>query len=84
MKSENQTILAVEGMTCGSCVRRISAALTPLSGVSEVKVDLRNGHVLVRHDAEVTPASQLVETVVQAGYGATVRTGDAGDARKSY
>lgn len=51
--------LKVEGMSCGSCVKHIKAALTPLAGVEAVEVDLAAGQVRVTgapHDAALLAA----------------------------
>lgn len=63
-----ETLLKVDGMTCSSCVRHIQAALRKLDGVSEVDVRLREGTVLVKHDATKTGVPALVEAIRQAGY----------------
>lgn len=39
--------LKVEGMSCGSCVKHVTEALTPLAGVEAVAVDLATGRVRV-------------------------------------
>lgn len=65
---KNQTVLAVKGMTCPSCVRHIDEALKEVSGVSEVEVKLREGKVLVRHDEGSVPVASLVDALKEAGY----------------
>ena len=40
-----ETILAVEGMTCSSCIRHVEHALRELSGVAKVAVNLKDGKV---------------------------------------
>lgn len=68
MASNKKTLLKVAGMTCQSCVRHVSQALTSLTGVSEVRVDLPAGKVLVDHDAEMAPEGILVKALADAGY----------------
>jgi copper chaperone len=68
MSQELQTTLEVEGMTCGSCVRHINKALGELAGVRTVDVKLREGKVVVRHDAGSAPVSLLLESLEEAGY----------------
>lgn len=46
----NTIDLEVEGMSCGSCVRKVKEALAPLPGVSGIDVDLRAGRVRVHGD----------------------------------
>jgi len=68
VNTKNQTILAVQGMSCPSCVRHVDEALKELDGVSEVEVRLREGKVLVRHDPSNAPVSSLVDALRDAGY----------------
>ncbi len=71
MSTQNDTTLAVEGMTCHSCVAHVRRALLDLDGVELVDVKLKEGKVLVRHDAGAAPIPQLVEALAEAGYPAT-------------
>lgn len=70
--------LKVEGMSCGSCVKHVTQALTPLAGVEAVAVDLANGRVrvtgaalsgalLAALDAAGYPAQLLAATTATAG-----------------
>ena len=68
MRNEQDTILEVQGMSCPSCVRHISSALNELEGVGKVDVVLRDGIVVVKHDAQQAPITQLIETLEDAGY----------------
>ena len=43
----NAIELDVQGMTCGSCVKHVSAALSQLAGVTAVAVDLSTARVRV-------------------------------------
>jgi copper chaperone CopZ len=69
----NSTELQVEGMSCGSCVKHINAALQPLAGVGEVTVDLASGRVKVTGEAE---SDVLLSALKEAGYPASVLTED--------
>jgi copper chaperone len=64
---QRDTILNVTGMSCGSCVRHVTAALKAVPGVSEVNVQLRAGTVEVRHEDSAS-VSALAEAVREAGY----------------
>lgn len=66
MKEQN-TILEVEGMTCPSCIRHVSSALTELDGVGKIDVKLREGIVQVAHDGRATHAD-MIEALTNAGY----------------
>lgn len=68
MNSEQTTLLDVEGMTCGSCVRHINQALGSLEGVREVQVKMREGQALVLHDFAKISIDGLIEALSEAGY----------------
>ena len=68
------TTLNIAGMSCGSCVRHVSAALSAVPGVSSVSVQLRAGTAQVQHsDATALPA--LIAALAGAGYPARARDG---------
>ena len=62
--------IAVEGMTCGSCVGRVRTALQDVAGVVEAEVTLRPGTAQVTAVAGVQQ-DQLIAAVRAAGYRAT-------------
>lgn len=62
-----ETLLAVDGMKCGSCVRHIQMALLPLEGIGRVEVRLGEGTVWVSHAPSVR-IEQLVSAIGGAGY----------------
>jgi copper chaperone len=73
MSNERDTILEVEGMTCPSCIRHVSSALKELDGVGAVDVKLRDGLVVVKHDATQAPIDQLIQALDEAGYASKPR-----------
>ncbi len=70
MTSHTDTLLAVEGMTCRSCVSHVEKALMDVDGVQAVDVRFSEGKVGVRHDGAVD-LPQLVEALADAGYPAS-------------
>ncbi|MCX4097165.1 heavy metal translocating P-type ATPase [Nocardia sp. alder85J] len=64
--------LDIGGMTCASCAARIEKKLNRLAGVTAT-VNYATEKAAVDHPPAIT-ARQLVETVVDAGYTATVHT----------
>ena len=58
--------LKIDGMHCGSCVRRVSQALeaTPGLKVDEVQV----GAARLHSDQEPTPVDSAIAAVAKAGY----------------
>ena len=68
MSTTRQTVLAVEGMTCGSCVRHVQDALEKLPGISTVVVNVREGRAVIDHRLAAVDLSTLVDAVRDAGY----------------
>ena len=68
--ARKQIDLAVEGMTCASCVSRVERKLTKLDNVF-ASVNLATATAHVEYPPSVTPA-QLIEAVSAAGYIAQV------------
>ncbi|RZU71771.1 copper chaperone CopZ [Micromonospora kangleipakensis] len=58
---------AVTGMTCEHCVRAVTAELTTLPGVEEVRVDLSTGTATVT-SADPLPVESVRAAVDEAGY----------------
>jgi copper chaperone len=65
--TQKETLLKVDGMSCGSCVHHVDVALKDVDGVSKVSVRLRQGEVLVQH-APDTAVESLVKALSEAGY----------------
>jgi copper chaperone len=57
----------VTGMHCHHCVSSVTEAVSAVSGVTDVKVDLDRGQLIVTSDAEV-PFSSIEAAVDEAGY----------------
>ena len=66
---ERAVDLAIEGMTCASCVSRVEKALVAVPGVAEVSVNLANARARVRLSGDADPAA-LIAAVEGAGYSA--------------
>ena len=60
----------VAGMTCGSCVNRITRAIRRLDGVSRVDVDLRHETATVSREPALVSNAALAAAVAGAGYSA--------------
>ncbi|WP_052341182.1 heavy metal translocating P-type ATPase [Salinarimonas rosea] len=63
------TEIAIEGMTCASCVGRVERALRSVSGVTKASVNLATERASVKGTADV---SALIAAVEAAGYAAKV------------
>ncbi len=62
------TDLAIEGMTCASCVARVEKKLTRLPGVAAASVNLATEKARVSYDPASVTLPQLVGAVESAGY----------------
>lgn len=63
--------IAVDGMTCDSCVQGITHEVGRLEGVRSVEVDLESGKaVVVYAEGEIDPAA-LEQKIEELGYTAT-------------
>ncbi len=79
---EETTELAIEDMTCASCVGRVEKALAKIPGVLEATVNLATERARVRHLAGVVSTTDLEAAVEQAGYKSrrlSAETATAGD-----
>ncbi|MEI5906957.1 copper chaperone CopZ [Bacillus spongiae] len=62
------TILNVEGMSCGHCVNAIEGSVGKLKGVNSVQVDLKAGKVHVDFNEAEVNLNQISETIDDQGY----------------
>ncbi len=58
----------VEGMTCSSCVGRITRAVRKVDGVRGVSVDLGTEHVTIRRSMGTASEAELAAAIETAGY----------------
>lgn len=70
--TESTVELAIEGMTCASCVRRVERALASVPGVGEAVVNLATERASVRYDPSVASLDAMLRAVEAAGYRASV------------
>lgn len=63
--------LNVSNMTCGHCVKHVTSALSNISGVNKVDVDLHSGHVRVEGDLP-QDSNVFINALADEGYPATV------------
>jgi P-type Cu+ transporter len=69
----------IEGMTCASCVNRITRFLSKVEGVDEAHVNLASESATVRYDPAALTVADLVAAVDAAGYVARVEQATAAD-----
>ena len=61
--------LAVEGMSCASCVRRVETAIKDVPGILEASVNLATGRALVAFKPGTVALDNIESAVKKAGYG---------------
>jgi len=62
--------IPVEGMTCQSCVGRITRAVRRVDGVKAVKVRLGDETATVRYEPARVPVTDILAAIAAAGYDA--------------
>jgi copper chaperone len=67
------THLRISGMTCQHCVQAVFTALTPVPGISSVKVTI--GSATIEHDGRAT-VEALRAAIAVSGYAVTVADED--------
>ena len=73
--------LAIIGMTCATCAGRVEHALAAVPGVLRAEVNLATEHAVVEGIAGLLSPAALLHAVRDAGYDATLLTGDAAQQR---
>lgn len=78
--------LAVEGVTCGGCMRRIETGLQSLEGILEARMNFTDRRLAVRWSAQRQDAGTIVDAVGRLGYTAhpfVVRRAEDGEAEEA-
>lgn len=70
---ENTIRLAIEGMHCGACTRRVTSALAGVDGVRVDSVEI--GSAQVKFDAAKTSPDQITAAMDRIGFTARVDGG---------
>jgi mercuric ion binding protein len=65
--------LSVPGMTCAACPITVKQALTKVSGVTKVEVDLKKLQAVVSYDDAKTTVAALTRATANAGYPSMVK-----------
>ncbi len=60
------TTYDVTGMTCGHCAQAVTTEVSAIAGVTDVRVDVETGKVVVEGDGFTD--TQVAEAVDEAGY----------------
>ena len=62
------SILDVKGMSCSHCEHSVKTSVGSLTGVSEVKVELKTGKVTVEYDPAKVDIKTIQDTIEDQGY----------------
>lgn len=73
------TTLAINGMTCGSCVAAVKLQLGRTEGVTRYDVSLQKAAANVTYDPAKTTPEQIAGSVSRIGFQASVNTSRAGE-----
>jgi Cu+-exporting ATPase len=74
-QSASTAVIAIEGMTCGSCVKSIEERIGTLAGVERIAVSLdKKEGVVVLSPGGATSATQVAEAIYDMGFDAKVKT----------
>lgn len=75
MKKQN---FVITGMTCSACSSRVEKCVSAMEGTEDVSVNLLTNSMRLSYDEEKTSEEDIIQTVIRAGYGASVKGADAG------
>jgi copper chaperone len=59
---------AIDGMTCGGCVRSVKNVLESIQGVISAEVSLERARATVTYDPAKADVNRMKEAVTDAGY----------------
>lgn len=65
----------VTGMTCSACSAHVEKSVSKLNGVDKVSVNLLTNSMQVEYNEELISEDNIINAVVNAGYGASVKGG---------
>lgn len=72
--ADSVVVLRTSGMTCSSCVGKISKTLSSCRGVAACEVDLAGGWVIAGYDSTKIKPEALAEKVSGIGFGSRIQT----------
>jgi copper chaperone CopZ len=67
-KDATTVVLAIDGMTCGSCASKIARALKEVDGVHSAKVDLDAKRARVSYLPKKVSVAKIVATIEKLGF----------------
>ncbi len=77
-----EATIAIDGMSCASCVAHVGKAARAVGGVDAVEVNLAAGRARVRFDPAKTDARQIAAAISDSGYSAEPQSPGAAGQRE--
>jgi copper chaperone len=65
------TVINVDGMSCGGCVKNVTGALQAVAGVAQVEVSLEEKRASIEFDPSQTTRDALMAAIEDAGFDAS-------------
>jgi copper chaperone len=62
-KGQEQTVLSIEGMTCGGCCAKVETAVAELEGVVSATADYKNGTATVTYVKKDVTVDAIIATI---------------------
>ena len=66
----------ITGMSCSACSSRVEKAVAKVVGAENVSVNLLTNSMQVKYDEMKTSAEKIIDAVIKAGYGASLKAGN--------
>lgn len=66
----------ITGMSCSACSARVEKAVAKVVGAENVSVNLLTNSMQVKYDEMKISAAKIIDAVINAGYGASLKAGD--------
>ena len=67
---------AITGMSCSACSSRVEKAVSKLAGMKKASVNLLTNSMQVEYDEGTLSSQDIIQAVIDAGYGATLSGGN--------
>ena len=67
-----KTLFHIQGMRCAGCSSHIEKDVKAMNGVVTVEINLSTGEMVVEYEDDKVSKEDIVKTVVNAGFKATV------------
>ena len=74
----------VTGMTCSACSSKVEREVGKMNGINKVTVNLLTNSMQVDFDDNITNNSEIIKTVIKAGYDAAVTGANISNSTDSF